>query len=222
MPIERNPMFKGRKAHLRQIHECLCPPWNDHDAKKRENGQVVVLYGLGGMGKTQLALTYASEQQDHFSAILWIDGSSRRNMQLSFRRIAQRYVDAALEKQGPEGRLEMLQQLHFGDLLTPNGRVTSDDAHLSEITNLTICFLEREGNNNWLLVLDNVDDLQDVEIVDFLPKTQARKVIITTRLAAAVRLGHGIEVSEIEEEDAVQILLTSGSLRTKTSSGIQL
>ncbi|KAH0557139.1 hypothetical protein GP486_005073 [Trichoglossum hirsutum] len=167
MPIERNPMFIGRGAHLQQIHEYLCPTWNDCNTKECGSGQIVVLYGLGGMGKTQLALTYAAEQQEHFSAILWVDGSSRRNAQLGFRKIAQRYVDNASEKRGPEGRLEIQQQLHLGDLLTPSGQVTSVDIHLSEVTKLTISFLEREGNNNWLLVLDNVDDLQEVDIVDF-------------------------------------------------------
>jgi adenylylsulfate kinase-like enzyme len=35
-----------------------------------------LLHGLGGMGKTQLAIAFARRHQQRFSAILWLDGSS--------------------------------------------------------------------------------------------------------------------------------------------------
>ena len=65
-----------------------------------------------------------------------------------------------------------------------------------------------------------MDDLDEFPIQDFLPKTPARRVIITTRLTAAIRLGYGIEVDAIEEEDAVSILLNNARLRAPTNSGI--
>lgn len=35
-------------------------------------GDVLVLYGLGGVGKTQHAVQYAHEQRNHYSQILWV------------------------------------------------------------------------------------------------------------------------------------------------------
>jgi adenylylsulfate kinase-like enzyme len=36
--------------------------------------KVFVLYGLGGIGKTQLAVEFARKHQSTFSAIFWLDG----------------------------------------------------------------------------------------------------------------------------------------------------
>jgi hypothetical protein len=172
------------------------------------------------MGKTQLALKYAAEFSDRFSAVLCVDGSSEMSARLGFREIAQRYVDAAMETHNPEERQRCLQKLQLASFVLPDGQVSRDSLQLAKITKLVTGIFEQDGNNKWLLIIDNMDDLDEFPIQDFLPKTPARRVIITIRLTAAIRLGYGIEVDAIEEEDAVSILLNNARLRAPTNSGI--
>src|SRR5437660_11107191 len=68
VPYHRNPYFTGREDLLLQLHSCL-----------RSEGavaQIQALSGLGGIGKTQLALEYAYRHALDYSAIFWIEADT--------------------------------------------------------------------------------------------------------------------------------------------------
>jgi hypothetical protein len=209
----------GRKSQLEQIQSYFFPPFGGYDHAITTDGHTAVLYGLGGMGKTQLALNYVAESCDRFSAVFFIDGSSESRARLGFRDIAQRYVDLVMNIDQVEERQKTLQRLQLATFVLPDGQLSQDSLHLPKITKAVNGILEQDGNNKWLLIIDNMDELDNFPIQDFLPKTSARRVIITTRLTAAIRLGYAIEVDGIEEEDGVKILLNSACLRSPTNSG---
>jgi AAA ATPase domain len=219
--VERNRSFVGRKAHLQQIKDLFHRSVAEHNfvGSPLFDG-VVILYGLGGMGKTQLALKYAAENAEMYSAVLWINASNERNAHLGFRDTAKRYVDAVMDERGAEVRQRELRKLYLGHLVNADGELSFDEANLREITKSVISFLERDDNDNWLLILDNLDDLQSFDITDFLPKSPTRKVIITSRLTATTRLGYAVEVDAIDEGDAVEILLNNSPLRSKSITGM--
>ena len=56
---------------------------NEHPGQKR-----FVIYGIGGSGKTELALKYAEEQQGKYWGVFFIDGSSRKNAAGTYAEIA--------------------------------------------------------------------------------------------------------------------------------------
>lgn len=63
--------FVGRTDVLEYIHAALEP---------EDRGSSPVIYavcGLGGIGKTQVALSYAMESKKHYMALLWVDADSR-------------------------------------------------------------------------------------------------------------------------------------------------
>ena len=60
----RNPHFTGRTAMLDQLHERL---------ESERTLAVQSLYGLGGVGKTQLAIEYAHRHVDDYDVVWWID-----------------------------------------------------------------------------------------------------------------------------------------------------
>lgn len=45
--------------------------------------KIVVLFGVGGVGKTQLATEFSYRYQHEFSTIFWIDGTSLESIRLS-------------------------------------------------------------------------------------------------------------------------------------------
>jgi tetratricopeptide (TPR) repeat protein len=64
-----------------------------------------------------------------------------------------------------------------------------------------------ENNTNWLLILDNADDLVIIE--DFLPETPSGHLIVTSRAQVFDRIGvlNPIELDEMTPEDARTFLL---------------
>jgi tetratricopeptide (TPR) repeat protein/transcriptional regulator with XRE-family HTH domain len=77
---ENNLYFTGREAQLQQLHHHL-------SAGK----QVVVtqaISGLGGVGKTQLALAYAYRYREHYHDILWSAADTRETLVASYVQLA--------------------------------------------------------------------------------------------------------------------------------------
>lgn len=82
VPFQRNLFFTGREAILQQIHALYAI--NAYDAMCRSCS----LIGIGGIGKTQIAVEYAYRQRFKYSAIFWIDCASRERIVSDFTTIA--------------------------------------------------------------------------------------------------------------------------------------
>jgi tetratricopeptide (TPR) repeat protein len=82
VPYRRNPFFTGREAMLIQIYELL--------AKKKAAAltQPEAISGLGGIGKTQVALEYAYRYGDAYQAVLWVRAESREVLTSDFTALA--------------------------------------------------------------------------------------------------------------------------------------
>ena len=50
----------------------------------QDRRRIHVLHGLGGIGKTQLAIAYARKHQQRYTAILWLNGNSWDTLVHSF------------------------------------------------------------------------------------------------------------------------------------------
>ncbi|KAF2183063.1 hypothetical protein K469DRAFT_786379 [Zopfia rhizophila CBS 207.26] len=77
-----------------------------HETPLTSQQKVFVVYGLGGIGKTQLAIEFARKNQGRFSSVFWLDGSSETSLKQSFVRMALQLPREDLTVDG----VEMLKQ----------------------------------------------------------------------------------------------------------------
>ncbi len=66
VPLSRNHFFTGREAYLHALHERFRLPCDETRAR------VQVICGVGGIGKTQIALEYAYRFRDDYATVLWL------------------------------------------------------------------------------------------------------------------------------------------------------
>ncbi|KAH7628858.1 hypothetical protein B0T09DRAFT_267498 [Sordaria sp. MPI-SDFR-AT-0083] len=172
--------FVPRPSDMTGIEESLLPC---HQKKQGRN--VFVLHGLGGIGKTQLAVNFALHYQAAFSAIFWLDSTSEDSLKQSFASCAKRIP----KDQIPE------------NIRSPQ---TGDEVDLNDIVEHVQEWLAKDDNVDWLLIFDNVDlDHTQGEISGtydirkYLPSDHGA-VLITSRLSKLAQLG---ESKRIESAD---------------------
>jgi len=71
------------------------------------------------------------------------------------------------------------------------------------------------GNTNWVLVFDNLDDLDLVDIEECLPSCNHGTVIIISRRRESIQQGRRVfEVQQMNPTEAVQLLLSACAIPT--------
>lgn len=192
--IER---FVARETELAEIHERL-----RSDGSRR----AVVLHGLGGIGKTQLAVAYMKRHKDSYSAIFWLNIKDENSIKQSFARI-----EHQIRQQHPPASYA--------------GNVDKDGNPDQTIANVK-AWLNLPNNTRWLLVYDNYDnpklpnnkDSAAVDIEKYLPEAHQGSVLITTR-SSRVKIGQNIRMAKIQNASDSLEILEATSKRTGLSDG---
>jgi len=82
VPYNRNPRFTGRADLLAQLHEKFI------ETKPKQYNHRVAIYGMGGVGKTQIAIEYVYRYRDDYNGIYWISASDQTALLSGFQKIA--------------------------------------------------------------------------------------------------------------------------------------
>ena len=162
--------------------------------------RIHILHGLGGIGKTQLAIAYARKHQESYDAILWLNGNSR---------------DTLLQSFAAFGRYANLNLLPEATAST-----TSQADKLEAEAQAVLKWLALPGNKRWLMIVDNVDreyspdaeNPHSFDILSFLPFADHGCVLITTRLLSLKEIGRSTEISKLDLEQALELLSDRSAL----------
>ena len=87
IPYARNRFFTGREELLNQLHMQLTKERNSNAAVAALT-QPQAIKGLGGMGKTQIAVEYAYRYHDMYPVTLWVNAATEETLITSFVAIA--------------------------------------------------------------------------------------------------------------------------------------
>ncbi|ORY14146.1 hypothetical protein BCR34DRAFT_240810 [Clohesyomyces aquaticus] len=81
--VPRSPItyFTGRQKHAREVKDMLGPIRQHADQRRNK---IVVIYGIGGSGKTQFCLKFVEDNRQRYWGVFWIDASTKTNAEACF------------------------------------------------------------------------------------------------------------------------------------------
>ncbi|KAH0562434.1 hypothetical protein GP486_002873 [Trichoglossum hirsutum] len=191
LPFPRDELFVGREDALDQIARSV----RLESATKHSR---MALVGLGGIGKSQIAIEYAHRARSRLPGltVIWIHASTPSRFEQGYRDFAR---NADIKGRGDPA-------IHLLELVRD--------------------WLSDEANGQWLMLLDNVDNDDDwflsrptldnsgeqqrpLEV--FLPQSPNGTILVTSRSSTAARkllgdYGKPIYVERMPERDALALL----------------
>jgi len=94
VPFNRNPNFTGREKSLQYLYESFM----GHDPAQRTQA----IHGLGGVGKTQLALEYAYRHRQEYAIVWWVRAEEPITLATDFLRLGGHLSGGVRESAPPE------------------------------------------------------------------------------------------------------------------------
>jgi tetratricopeptide (TPR) repeat protein/transcriptional regulator with XRE-family HTH domain len=180
VPYRRNPYFTGRSDLLDQLEQQLVAPGTGQAGDLRQIAltQAQAVTGLGGIGKTQIAVEYAYRAlaQKRYVYTIWITAANEEMILSSL---------TALADQLP-------------------GLSSPEKADQHVIAAAVVGWLER-CKQPWLLIFDNADDLSLIQ--PYLPRRGNGNIVLTTRASAVGSFAAAIEVTTMGLAEGIQFLL---------------
>ena len=187
--VSRVEHFVGREENITEICEAL-----QYDGSRK----TAVVHGLGGMGKTQLALAYAQRHRDEYSAVFWVNSK-----------------DVDTLKQGYAAAARRIYREH-PSLVHLNAVAEGSD--LNEAAEAVKRWLSSAGNDRWLVIFDNHDTPGTFDIRPFLPEADHGAILITTR-SSQLQLGRPVAVKKLRDIEHSLEILSQTSRRDGLSLG---
>ncbi|KAJ9651312.1 hypothetical protein H2198_009406 [Neophaeococcomyces mojaviensis] len=168
----------------------------------RHEMRTVVVWGLGGSGKSQLALNYVQEHRQQYCAVFWVEAGQRKTIERDY--------------------------LQIYKLLFPSRDNGSTTFAVSDaITGVKNWLQGQEGRCLW--VMDSADQIEDaegssyVDLHHYLPEAPRLDRIVTTRSSRAQEMSiqEAVAVAEMSEDEATQLFRRCARLQQTTEQNNQ-
>ena len=167
-----------------------------------DSQNILVLSGPGGIGKSQMVRSYASQHQHDYDSLFWTDGRSEQSLRTSIARMA--------------------ELIPLPRVLDSNQKVATNEGDIDRALHAVDSWLTCAGNSRWLVIIDNVDTHVAVDddnekisqigdgydVTRYIPSVAQGTVIITSRLLFLARdLGaRNLAIGEMKFQEALQVL----------------
>ena len=161
---------------------------------QRQGQKIHVLHGLGGIGKTQLAVEFVRRHHSQFSSAFWLDGRSEDILKRSIASCAGRI---------PQGQIPETSREYASD----------SNADIDVVVKDVMDWLAWPDNTAWLLIFDNVDreyteqgsDPDAYDVRRYFSHIDHGSVLVTTRLARLEQLGESQQLGKVSAEQGQAI-----------------
>ncbi len=163
-----NPFFTAREDMFDRLESLLVP------GEATAINQTQAVSGLGGIGKTQLAIEFAHRYKERYRDVLWLIADSRERLVSSYVQLAQ-------------------------DFNLPEKAELNEDKIVEAVQRWL------SSNTDWLLILDNVEDLGLVRT--FLPAQHREHVLLTTRREVTEPIASAVKLDTLSPADGALLLL---------------
>ncbi|ETS84496.1 hypothetical protein PFICI_02521 [Pestalotiopsis fici W106-1] len=203
IPLSRNPRFTGRSEVLDELEQRLFT---------ERQCSAMAIVGLGGMGKTQVALHFAYRIQERYQdySIFWVAAVSESTFEQSYSDIA---GNLGLRKKNDKG----INQPYRGTATTSSFQNGIKEE--SDVKKIVYHYLCSSSAGKWLLVLDNADDqelmfgsAEQPGIIEHLPKSESGRILMTTRsreVATDFAQFDVINLKEMNPTDSISLFSSS-------------
>ncbi|KAK2055584.1 hypothetical protein LY76DRAFT_628220 [Colletotrichum caudatum] len=198
VPYNQNPDYIGRLEILDTIKATL--GYGERQAAQHSR---VSLFGLGGVGKTQVAIAFSYWIRDNYPdvSVFWVHAASPDRFRQAFASIAEEF------------------------------RIPGHDDGKANVPMLVRRWLEKKERGRWVMIIDNADDKELFfpsesatanasketsaqswsRLGDYLPECAHGSILVTTRdKKAASRFSQGkpsiIEIDKMDQNETGQLL----------------
>ncbi|KAL9137486.1 MAG: hypothetical protein Q9175_001311 [Cornicularia normoerica] len=193
LPSSSNAFF-GRVAELSQLRTIMS--FQAGETRR----QRAVLWGLGGFGKTRLALEYLRIHQKDYAAVLWINAATYESAEESFVQAAialrsRHALPPGLPAVGARTNMRLVQQ-----------------------------WLASSKNKDWLMILDSLDDLESFDCRDLVPQCSHGSIVVTSILSDTMEAldFQGLEIGGLDLVHGCEMLLFGVSVEASSDKAMSL
>ncbi len=180
VPYARNLHFTGRDELLVQLEHYFSLERQDglQTFHRAALTQPQAIKGLGGIGKTQVALEYAyrAREQGRYIHTFWVNAASEEAIMTSFVMLAELLPEFSARAEANQRKLVAAIKRWLEDC-----------------------------QQRWLLIFDNADEITLIQ--DYLPQAGNGSVLLTTRAGAVGALAASIEVEKMGLIEGTYLLL---------------
>ena len=150
----------------------------------------MTISGLGGQGKTQIALEYCRRaKENNMLSIFWINAMSQDLVLASFKRIS--------------------------SLIIQPGQVLQDEQVIQIVLERLATW-----PHPWLLVFDNHDDPSSFYLPEYFPASEQGRILVTSRHAGVSEFEYenAIELEGLSEKEALELLFARSRAKNTQSN----
>jgi TIR domain/NB-ARC domain len=172
-----NGIFTDRDPALAALYEVF---------KEGQDGKVLThaINGLGGIGKTQVAIEYAHRYNHRYDAVLWVDASNEQTF--------------------TEHLITLTQLIALQEQMTAMLSTSYAMVNLKLVVKQWLQALA--GDMRWLLILDNIEDFTLIN--DFIPAGGNGHILMTVRAQAVGTVASSrYRLPDMSAEDGALLLL---------------